>query len=288
MRGKRKATTQLESAAPKQLKTGNTAKKLSAAEKEVAKQRISRKFSPSAPAQAVRLSTRLKRAPKEIALADMGVLDGPFYVAFDDPDDAPEAMARGCRTAEITIGPFAGVPAEMGSDAEGELPSVLSYANTEYGKHFISGHAINADLGGSGTKYQNLTCLTEAANHSQTKFDNAIKRAKILLSNAYNAILEGMPIDPDYIRELGYGIKIKITMSNETWGTGFPDNCISEEMKCEAEVVHAPSKEDLEVALGGADKIQKIRTAENLIKLVADAVEPVRLKTISNGRSRIS
>ena len=280
---KRKRTTagQTETVTKYAKKPGR-AQKLSTEDVAAVKSHVKGQFAASQPAQAVRRSTRLKAAPQEIALAGLEVLNGPFYTTFEDPDDAKTAMARGCHTAEITIGPYPGVSANMGTDAEGELPGVLAFAKEEYGNHFKSGHVINADFGGSGVDYQNLTCLTDSANSRQKTFDNAIKDARDVLQSAYIAILKGMPKDPDYIDELAYGIKIKITMSEDTWGPTFPDNCISREMLCEAEVVHAPSKEDLEEALGGVSRRRQIATAVSLMEQVEDMVANATPFTVKN------
>jgi len=262
------------------------AKTLSASNLEKVKEDTSDDFNASKSAQAVKQavwrSTRVKAQPAEQALRGLDILAGPICEPFPDPDDAPMAKARGCKRAEVTIGPRAGVPADMGTDAEGILPRVLGDAKVLYGNNFKSGHAVNADFGGSGVDYKNLTCLTNSANGQQNAFDGPIRRARGVLQHAYEAINHGKPQAADFLKNLGYGIKIVITMSDETWGDDYPDNCISTEMTCSAEVVNAPTREKLEEALVGVNKNQQIDKALDYVDQVAAMVKPVSLVTVKN------
>jgi hypothetical protein len=286
---KRKATTDAQTRTTrKSARRLGAVQELGPSELREAKKRTRAQFTASPPAVAVRRSARARSKPATQALDGLKVLDGPYCDPFDDPDDAPVSQARGCQRAEVTIGPGAGVPADMGTNAQAEFPRVLAYAIERYGRNFKSGHAINADFAKlAGSDYRNLTCLTNSANGQQNAFDNPIRKARVILQHAYEAINKGVPRDPNFLKDLGYGIKIVITMSDEAWGDDFPENCISEMMVCEAEVVGAPSAEILRNALVGASKTQQIRSAMGYIKEVAKMVDAVNPTIVVNGRATI-
>lgn len=273
--------------ATKYAKREGTTEPLSASAIEAVKDRTSQVFDAGA-AQQLRRSVRTRTKPADQALRGLEVLDGPYCDPFDDPPGTA-AGTRGCQRAEVTIGPGAGVQADMGTNAEAEFPLVLAPAIEKYGRNFKSGHAINADFAKlAGSDYRNLTCLTNSANGRQNAFDGPIRRARGILQHAYEAINRGVPSDPDFLKKLGYGIKIVITMSDEAWGDEFPDNCISEQMTCEAEVVNAPSEDTLRDALVGVSKSKEIRNAMGYIEQVATMVDSVNPTIVVNGRSTIT
>lgn len=222
-----------------------------------------------------RVSTpRLKTQASGVAFGDQTILDGPHYTPFPKPTGAKTAGARGCKRAEVTLGPPVGWPeAEPGTDAEAVYPDAI----TDVRKHidnakysWKSGHVINANFGGYGGSNQNMTCLTSSANKAQQTFDNNVLRARSYLHKVYTALRMAKK-QSDFFADLGYGIKVEIEMSDDAWGEEYPWNCVSNSMSLRATIVGEPSETDVRAAMEGA-KPGDIRDVLNFVGKVQEYV----------------
>ncbi len=251
-------------------------KKLSPAKAGDIKAKAKRKTAPVAAPLIVR-AKRLKRQNSADAFGDFSIISEADYEPFPKPAGAPTAGARGCKSAEVTLGPIAGWPEFLqGTDAAVIYPDAITDVRAELNDakyHWKSGHVINADFGGSGIGNKNMTCLTSSANTSQTAFDNSIKNARSALHRVYSTIREA-GAQHEFFAGLGYGIKLEIVLSDAAWAATYPENCVSDQMSLTATIVSEPSEADIRAAMGGATEmtVQQALTAVQEVKtLVAKA-----------------
>ena len=171
-------------------------------------------------------------------LSPYAMIKDPVYELFDDPDDAPTSGGyRGCKKVTATLGPKQQF-GQAGSDATGSYPKALAKASSTYkDQTFISGHVLNADFGGPNLP-RNTTILTSSANGQQKTFDSNIKAARNALHLVYSTLAQCGPKASTFFTNLGYGIKIVITLDDDAWADDYPGNCISTEMRLTATVVN--------------------------------------------------
>lgn len=145
----------------------------------------------------------------------------------------PETDARaGGKMVEAFLGPKS--LNEMGTDANSHLPRAINKAREKYPKcHFKSGHILNADFGGDGNDYANMTILTASANSSMQGFDNHVRNALRLLKDFHKSY---QMVD---INKYMTRIKLVIKVSSAKWSTDvYPDNCIAKYVRCRAKLCH--------------------------------------------------
>lgn len=231
-----------------QKEAGKTKKPLTKSQKEKVKEKVEK-------AATVRKSVRMIKQLSEVAFGTMAILDGgPHYTLFDKPDGAKTKGARGCKQAEVTLGPLAGwPPPEPGTDAEARYPDAIIDVRTDIDNAtyaWKSGHVINANFGGYGKSNDNMTCLTSSANKSQQAFDNNVARARDFLHKVYSGLRRAGK-GSDYFKALCYGIKVEIEMSDEAWGDTYPWNCVSTSMSLEASIVNEPAEDQIREDMEG-------------------------------------
>lgn len=232
----------------------HAAKALSKSRKEEIKEKIKEK-SREKVAEATRSSLRMKAQKSAVAFGGLAILDGgPHCTLFDTPDGAPTKGARGCKRAEVVLGPLAGWPElQRGTDAKSVFPDAITDVRLRIDDakySWKSGHVINADFGGVGTSNDNMTCLTSSANKAQQAFDNHVKDARSSLHQVYSALRLAFQ-QGDSLKKLGYGIKVEIEMSDEAWGDKYPWNCVSTSMSLEATIVGEPAEADIRTLMEG-------------------------------------
>lgn len=87
---------------------------------------------------------------------------------FSGPNYTVESRPAGGKCTKAILGPWSLNP--QNSDAKSTLPSGISLARDTHKDYtFIAGHLLNAQLGGPGTDYKNLTILTSSANSKHYK-----------------------------------------------------------------------------------------------------------------------
>jgi hypothetical protein len=188
---------------------------------------------------------------------------GPSYVKANHP------WAGGkCSTA--TLGPAA--LKEMGSDSDPKKPAAIERARQEYGIRFISGHLLNAELGGDGNNSDNLTILTPTANSNHKGFDNPVKEAIRGLRKVYEILLK-YKVELENVK---YGIKVSIATKDIVWAENYPGNCISNGLTCTAEVVKAETVTELHSCLDdGHEVAERESNDEKMKNEVASAMKNV-------------
>jgi len=273
----------------KQKETGKAqreAKALTKSQKEEVKEKIKEKSSTRVTAS-VRSSLRLRAQKSTVAFDGIAILDGgPHCTLFDKPDGAPTKGARGCKRAKVVLGPLTGWPElQRGTDAQAVYPDAL----TDVKKHidnakytWKSGHVINADFGGKGTSNHNMTCLTSSANTAQQAFDNHVKNARSSLHQTYSALRLAFQQSDDF-KNLGYGIKVEIEMSDEAWGDEYPWNCVSTSMSLQASIVNEPEEEAVRTVMKGSKEgdIQNVLGHIASVRRHLDAA--AKCKIVDNG-----
>ncbi|HEU0048669.1 MAG TPA: hypothetical protein VFQ43_13820, partial [Nitrososphaera sp.] len=172
----------------------------------------------------VRRSDRIQKPPFERVMQDLG----PH---FDLPSYTSESGKRaGGKVSHVVLSPSQHLAVGMGSDANSQLPNAIATARQTYPQaYFKAGHLLNADLGGDGKDPSNLTILTATANSQMTAFDNPVKYALLGLYNLYKELHKDTTLD---LSQFNYGIKVEIRVSDEKWGTNYPDNCIAQRIRC--------------------------------------------------------
>jgi hypothetical protein len=138
---------------------------------------------------------------------------------------APVAFAdtnRGCETASVRVHPHPDwKDIELGGSKTVNLPQALTDIKPLFpGEKFISGHMINADLGGNHLLAANQTVLTSPAN-SQHDFDDAVKAACMRMGRVafemgrYCLAKNGA----DYISSVhkNWGIKVHVAVGSHSW-----------------------------------------------------------------------
>lgn len=229
-----------------------------------------------------RRSPRVTKQNSEEAFGDLEIIDGPKCVPWPD-------HRRGCRSAWVILGPQAGVERSMDSDAESTLPTAIGKVREDYpGYGWKAGHVINANFGGDGTNYANMTCLTASANGQQNGFDLPVARARTALHKAYSIMRQCGVKSPFFLKQ-GFGIKVTGKTSDGTWGSHYPGNCISNTLNLRAEVVNAPSADVLRRVM----LVPASRNLENDIAEVLKTIEAVEAAvheansaaTVTNERS---
>jgi hypothetical protein len=196
----------------------------------------------------------------------------PGNRSFDDPTGAPQD-GRGCEQAWVTLMPYKGLwPQEKSKTYK--LPNALKDVKAKYPQYaFISGHVINAEFSGDGNDPANQTCLHSSANRDH-EFDDRIKDAWRLLKEAYRVVRKHGVKDENYLKNLGWGIKITGTVDQETWGDNYPENCIATGLTYNAEVVKPQTADTLAVNMAEADEdvktdlAKRITAIENLVSSV--------------------
>jgi len=200
-------------------------------------------------------AVRLKKQSSLLAFGDLTLLEGkPKFVPFGQAVGANTATSRGCKSAEVVLGPLVGWPEpQPGTDAVVIWPEAITDVRKHIDDskhHWKSGHVINADFGGYGGSDENMTCLTSSANTQQTAFDNNVKKARMYLHKFYTALRDKGMKQSSYFASLKYGIKVSIELSDETWGDAYPWNCVSKTMTLDAEILNEPAEDDVRAALG--------------------------------------
>jgi hypothetical protein len=211
-----------------------------------------------------RRSSRLKKQKSEQAFGDLDIIAGPKCEAWRD-------QKRGCQRARVILGPQAGVEWVMDSDAVSTLPPAISDVRRRYPEYgWKAGHVINANFGGDGSDFKNMTCLTASANGQQNGFDGPVARARTALHKAYS-IMRECGADHTFFSEQKFGIMVTGEPSDDTWDADYPGNCISNTLNLRAEVVNPPSRADLRRVMGAS----RSNNLENDIAAVLEAIETV-------------
>ncbi|WP_417356441.1 hypothetical protein [Gallaecimonas pentaromativorans] len=90
---------------------------------------------------------------------------------------ANRQICTGGTTMTALLGPDLGDGQMVGSKTNStSLQPLMGLLNAHSNKKWIAGHLLNADLGGSGVRDNNLTPLTVAANNAHRVFEGHIKR----------------------------------------------------------------------------------------------------------------
>lgn len=217
-----------------------------------------------------------KRSRKKPFDAAYGELHQYFGVK-GEPDYhwASDKRAGGCDSSAI-LSPrgFTG----GGSDANPNKPAAMKAARKRYGTHqVVAGHLLNADFGGKGKDSDNLTILSAKGNSNHKEFDEPLKKAGAQLKEAYRTVLADGCIED--FSTVKMGIKISVKTGRGTWGTTYPDNCIFNELICQASL----EMEFPDNKLQDATKRKKYQDIIKTIKsLIAQANANKTHRTVQN------
>lgn len=173
-------------------------------------------------------------------------LEAPSYSAQAD-------KKAGGKHSTATLTP-AGLTG-MGTDAESDLPRGIEEARNTYpDAHFKAGHLLNADFGGAGDDYKNMTILTAKANVAHQTFDNAVKYALEQLGTAEDAFR--IVLGDQDTASLGLGVSVSVEVTGKPWGKKAPEKYIFDELTCTALPAHDPAqvKKEIEDGIGALEK----------------------------------
>lgn len=144
----------------------------------------------------------------------------PTYTCADN-------SSAGGKYSRAVLGPN-GIVA-IGNKADPNLPLGIRAAGRAYEReHFVAGHLLNGEFGGSGKDSDNLTILSSSGNGNHKKFDNNIKLAIQMLKKIYE-VLSANHVD---IGKVTYGVEVSVRVSDGKWDTTGYGALICKELIC--------------------------------------------------------
>jgi FHA domain len=216
------------------------------------------------------VKTAASDRPKRAVRQDSNVAYPPMFLdaankSFADPPGAPQD-GRGCEQASVTLMPYKGLWPQSKSQTF-SLPKALKDVMQKYPEYsFISGHVMNAEFNGDGNDPANQTCIHSKANRDH-KFDDTIKDAWRLLKEIYRVVRKHGVTDANYLKNLGWGIKITGTVDQATWGKGYPENCIATGLTYNAVVVKPQTAASLAANMAEAGEDVKADLTKRITKM---------------------
>lgn len=141
---------------------------------------------------------------------------------------------RGGKQVTAVLGPGLAQLASSGwTNAKGETLTKLKDAQAKYPRlGLVAGHLLNARFGGPGDDPKNLTILSAGGNHHHQAFDNPVAQAVGKLAAFYEVLRRGGV----GVSRHTYGIRVTISVSEQTWGNQEADKYICDHLVCVAEL----------------------------------------------------
>lgn len=149
---------------------------------------------------------------------------------------------RGGKQVTAVLGPGLAELVRTGSTnaVASALPKLADARSTYPHLGLVAGHLLNARFGGIGDQSKNLTILSASGNHYHQSFDNPVGQAVEKLAQLYDVWRESGIV----VSQLTYGIRVKIAVSKDTWGTEGIDRYICDHLVCVAHLTGSLPKLD--------------------------------------------